>query len=202
MKAWGWVAVATILGLPAYADSLGEVAKREQERREKKKQQEGTPAGTRVIRDEDLAAASGKGAKGTFNPGSGFASARATPSASPSSPPGGGGSVTQVDALRAGARQHLESSYQRISETARSLMQAVQQYQSQSCGDMPTARCQALLVGIGKLAILVGVSMEDAEEAARHGWLNPGEVRAMRQRYGMDDALWDKLVAIVHRYRR
>ena len=44
--------------------------------------------------------------------------------------------------------------------------------------------------------------MENAEEAARQGWLNPGDVRAVRQRYGMDDALWDKLVRYVHQYRR
>lgn len=202
MKAWGWMAVVSILSLPAYADSLGDVAKREQERREKKKQQQSPPAGTRVIRDEDLTAAPGKDAKGTFNPGSGFASGRTTPSPSPSSPPNGGGPVTQVDALRAGARQRLESSYARISGTAQSLAQAVLQYQAQKCEDMPTTRCHGLLIAVGKLAMSVGASMEDAEEAARLGWLNPGEVRAVRQRYGMDDAMWDRLVGLVHKYRR
>jgi len=44
--------------------------------------------------------------------------------------------------------------------------------------------------------------MEEAEEAARQGWLNPGEVRAVRQRYGMDDSFWDQLVSMVRQYRR
>ena len=201
MSIWGWMAVVSILSGPAYADSLGEVAKHEQERREKKKQQQGTPAETRVIRDEDLAAAPAKDSKGTFNPGSGFASARATPPASPSSPPPSSGSITQVDVLRAGARQRLESTYASIRERAQSLAQAVQQYQNQNCKHMPTAECQVLLIVIGKLAMAVGAGMEDAEEAARQGWLNPGEVRAMRQRYGMDDAMWDKLVGLVQKYR-
>jgi hypothetical protein len=204
MKAWGWSAVVLMLGTMAQADSLGELATRERERREKQKQQQGTSVETRVIRDEDLAAAAGKDAKGTFNPGSGFASGRptASPSPSPSSPPGSTGSVTEVDATRSAARQRLETSYQRISEMAQSLMQAVQHYQSQRCEDMPRSDCQGLLIVIGRLAISIGITMDDAEEAARQGWLNPGEVRAMRQRYGMDDANWDKLVRLVHTYRR
>lgn len=204
MKAWGWSAVVLMVGSMAQADSLGELAKRERERREKQKQQQGTSVETRVIRDEDLAAAAGRDSKGTFNPGSGFASGRptASPSPSPSSSPGSTGSVTQIDATRAAARERLETSYQKISEMAQSLLQEVQRYQAQKCEDMPRRDCQGLLIVIGKLAISIGITMDDAEEAARQGWLNPGEVRAMRQRYGMDDAMWDKLVSLVHTYRR
>ena len=204
MKAWGWSAVVLMVGSMAQADSLGELAKRERERREKQKEQQGTSVETRVIRDEDLAAAAGRDSKGTFNPGSGFASGwpTASPSPSPSSSPGSTGSVTQIDATRAAARERLETSYQKISEMAQSLLQEVQRYQAQKCEDMPRRDCQGLLIVIGKLAISIGITMDDAEEAARQGWLNPGEVRAMRQRYGMDDAMWDKLVSLVHTYRR
>jgi len=210
MKAWAWVAVLSILGSLAYAESLGDVAKRERERREKKKQQ-GTEAESKVIHDDDLAAASGKDSKGTFNPGTGFAagpgsagasgssksSTSLPPSTSPESVTGG---ITEVDVRRSGARQRLESSYATIAETASSLIQAAREYVR--CGEIPTPRCLSLATTVESLAMSVGASMEDAEEAARQGWLNPGEVRAVRQRYGMDDSRWDELVRVVHQYRR
>lgn len=198
MRAWGWMAVVSILSGPAYADSLGDVAKREQERREKKKQQQGTPAETRVIREEELAAAPGKDAKGTFNPGSGFASAPARPSPSPSA--GVGVAVSAVDAIRAGARERLESTYATIAGSAQSLLEAVGEYQR--CVNPAIPRCRSLGITIATLSIRVATSMEEAEDAARQGWLAPGEVRAMRQRYGMDDAAWDSLVRLVQQYLR
>ena len=79
-------------------------------------------------------------------------------------------------------------------------MQAVREYAG--CGEIPSGRCLSLATTIERLAISVGASMEDAEEAARQGWLNPCEVRAVRQRYGMDDSFWDGLVSVVHQYRR
>ena len=85
---------------------------------------------------------------------------------------------------------------------AQSLLQAVQRYQNHRCEDLPTSDCEGMLIVVGKLAISIGIAMDDAEEAARQGWLNPGEVRAMRQRYGMDDSMWDQLVGLVHKYRR
>jgi hypothetical protein len=106
MKVLGWIPILLLLGAAAGAESLGDVAKRERERPEKKKQ-EGADA--KVVHEEELAAPSSRDAKGT---------------------------------------------------------------------------------------------MEDAEEAARQGWLSPGDVRAMRQRYGMDDSFWDKLADVVHRFRR
>jgi hypothetical protein len=48
----------------------------------------------------------------------------------------------------------------------------------------------------------IAASMEDAEDAARQGWLVPGDVRAMRERYGMSSSFWDELVRLVHQHRR
>ncbi|PYQ05352.1 MAG: hypothetical protein DMF83_15615 [Acidobacteria bacterium] len=208
MNAWACVAVLSILGSLAYAESLGDVAKRERERREKKKQQ-GTE--TKVIHDEDLAAAPGKDSKGTFNPGTGFATGQGSAGASASakssaallpstSSSSGSGDITEVDFRRAGARQRLESSYATIAETAWSLVEAFREYAG--CGEIPSRRCLSLATTVESLAMSVGASMEDAEEAARQGWLDPGEVRAVRHRYGMDDSFWDKLVSVVHQYRR
>src|SRR4029453_9640365 len=84
MKAWGWVALIPILGTLASAESLGDAAKRERERREKAKLA-GTP--TKVIHEEDLVTGPGKGAKGTFNPRPG-AAARGGDAGSSASPKG------------------------------------------------------------------------------------------------------------------
>jgi len=132
MKAWAWLAAVSILGSIAHAESLGEVAKRERERREKNKRQ-GTE--TKVINDDDLTAGRDKDSKGTFNPGAGLATGRggagtsgpskgSTPP-SPSASPAGGDAVTEVDVRRAGARQRLESSYEKIAGEAWSLAEAV-----------------------------------------------------------------------------
>ena len=202
MKAWAWVAALSMLGSLAHADSLGEAAKRERERREKVKQQQGTSTAARVIRDEDLRAAPAGDAKGTFSSGAGVAAGRAGVSV-PESPAAGTGGPSEVDTIRAGARQRLESSYAEIAANAGSFLQAVEDYlRCNASQAAPNARCAAQAVRVTTLAVSVAVGMEHAEDAARQGWLNPGEVRAVRQRYGMDDAAWDRLVSYVNQYRR
>jgi hypothetical protein len=200
MKAWAWMAIVPIVGSLAHADSLGDAAKRERERREKKKATQ-----TKVIGEEELVAGPGKEAKGTFSPTAGSASggtkAVVTPP-SPSSKREGGERPTEVDIRRAAARERLDASYETIRETAWSLMEALHQYGKCSEPMIPPRDCQALLVRVGKLALSVSAHMEDAEDAARQGWLTPGDVRDARQRHGMDDSFWDRLVRAVHQYRR
>ncbi len=210
MKAWTALAMIPFLGSLAEADSLGAAAKRERERREKK-----GPAPVKVIGDEELAAGTGPGAKGTSNPSAGSPSAG---SASAPAPRGGarggrsdvagpaGATVTEVDSRRAAARQRLDAAYARISAVAGQLVEAVERYRR--CqglpvdSNSPTSSCGPQLEDIGMMAIAVGAGMSDAEEAARQGWLSPGEVRDARQRYGMEDTYWDKLVSLVAQYRR
>jgi hypothetical protein len=199
MKASVWLVVVPIMGSMAQAESLGDAAKRERERREKK----GGVVKAPVIREEELVAGPGKAAKGTFNPAAGPVGGRANKDLKqPSSPSESDGPLTEVDNRRAAARGRLEASYETIRETAGSLMHAVSQY-GPCEGVIPVSTsCDARLRHIWKLAMSVGLSMEDAEEAARQGWLAPGDVRDARQRYGMDDAFWDELVRLVHQYRR
>lgn len=200
MKVWVWFAMVPILGSLAHAESLADAAKRERERREKKKATE-----TKVIGEEELVAGPGGKAKGTYTPATGSASegpkAVVTPP-SPSSKGEVGERPTEVDNRRKAARERLDASYETIRETAWSLMQAVHQYGQCNEPAIPPRDCQALLVRVGKLALSVGASMEDAEDAARQGWLTPGDVRDARQRHGMDDSFWDRLVRAVHQYRR
>ena len=212
MKAWVWVALIPILGTLANAESLGDAAKRERERREKTKQA-GTQ--TKVIHEEDLVTGPGKEAKGTFNPRTGAvgrggdAGASGPPKGSASPPPStsssfgdGSGPVTEVDARRDAARRRLDSSYADIAGMAWSFIQAVREYET--CVNMQlnlTQHCRALANRIETSARAIAASMEEAEDAARQGWLPPGEVRDMRRRYRMDDSFWDELVALVRQPR-
>jgi hypothetical protein len=200
MKAGVWVALIPILGTLANAESLGDAAKRERERREKTKHA-GTQ--TKVIHEEDLVTGPGKEAKGTFNPrtgavvGGGDAGAGGPPKGSDAKDP-----LTEVDARRDAARRRLESSYADIAGMAWSFIQAVREYQV--CVNMQlslTQHCRALATRIETSARAIAASMEEAEDAARQGWLPPGEVRDMRRRYRMDDSFWDELVALVRQAR-
>ena len=215
MRACAWLVTIPFLASVAEADSLGAAAKREQERREKSGK-----APVKVIGDEDLAAGPGATSKGTYNaapgsPASGAASApasrtgtgpRGQAAARPAGAAPAGSPVSEVDSKRVAARQRLDAAYSRISSIADNLIAAAQQYRR--CQGLPvdsTAtvnNCGPMLEDIGMMAIAVGVGMADAEEAARQGWLSPGEVRAARQKYGMEDAYWDKLVSLVAQYRR
>lgn len=148
----------------------------------------------------------GKDSKGTFNPGTGSVSTGG--SAGASAPPGVAAALpplTEVDATRATARRRLEESYENIAATAWSFVEAVREFRGcaeKHPGDLLTARCASLPNIMGKLAMSIAASMEDAEDAARQGWLVPGDVRAMRERYGMSSSFWDELVRLVHQHRR
>ena len=211
MRIWSLVAILALVGSLAHAQSLGEVAKREHERREKNKK--GAQTETKVIHDEDLAAAPGKDAKGTFNPASGFTRgaggagtgrpasppvpAAPSPSASPS---GSGDRVSEVDSLRAGARQRLESSYERIAANAFSFMESVQVFLD--CTRAVYRQCSVQAARVNVLALSIANDMEQADDAARQGWLTPGEVRDARVQHGMQDSYWDSLVRAVRQYSR
>jgi hypothetical protein len=207
MKAWGCVAIFAIFATQGHADSLGEAAKREQERREKTKH-EGTAAPPKVIHEEELVAGSGKDSKGTFNQGTGGGSGggggskAASPGASPSPSPSGPGDNTEVDQLRLAGRRRLESSYEAISGMASNFVGAVHEYLGSGCAaGAGTDRCIYLYQTIGTLGVSIATEMEQAEEGARTGWLNPGEVRAMREKYRMSSSYWDELVRLVNEYR-
>ena len=46
----------------------------------------------------------------------------------------------------------------------------------------------------------VGNQIEYTQELARTSWLPPGEVRGLREKYGIDNVIFDKIVRIVNRY--
>jgi hypothetical protein len=202
MKAWAWMVVVPLVGTLAHAESLGDVAKRERERREKK----GEAAQAKVIREDDLVArVGGAGSGGTFSGAVGSTAGRTNAGTTkPSSAPAENktGPITEVEAKRLAARERLEASYESIRDTAGLLWQAITQYVPCE-GVIPVSlSCQARFRHVLALAWSIGASMADAEDAARQGWLNPGEVRDARRRHGMNDSSWDDLVREVQKYRR
>jgi len=200
MKVPAGLAMVPILVSLAQAESLGDVAKRERERREKNKATE-----IKVIGEEELAAGRGNKAKGTYSAPTGSASGAPNANIAPPSPSStkdGSGEQSEVDARRAVARERLDATYEAIRDTAWSLMQALGQYRRCSEPVIPPRNCETLLVRVGNLVLSVAASMEDAEDAARQGWLTPGDVRDARRRHGMADSFWDELVRVVHQYRR
>src|SRR5439155_4618967 len=111
---------------------------------------------------EDLAAATSKDSKGTFNPGTGVATGQGSAGASASakssaallpstSSSSGSGDITEVDFRRAGARQRLESSYATIAETAWSLVAAFPEYPG--CGEIPSRPCLSAATTVPPLQI-------------------------------------------------
>jgi hypothetical protein len=59
-----------------------------------------------------------------------------------------------------------------------------------------------MLEQLWELAIVVADGIEEAEDAARTSWVQPGRVREMRQAYGLDDSIWEEISRIVRQYRR
>jgi hypothetical protein len=204
MKAWASVAMVLILGPLAHAESLGNVAKRERERREKKRDGVQAP----VIGEQELVAGPGPGkaSKGTFNPAAGTTGGRTKPAVAPpatTSTASPGVLRSDVDVKRAAARDRLEEAYDKIRDVAAVLLQAISDYEQCSVQVIPASKsCEAQLIHIGNLAMAVAAGMEDAEDAARQGWLTPGDVRDARRSHGMADSFWDALVRAVRKYLR
>jgi hypothetical protein len=203
------LAVLAVAGRLASEESLGDAAKRERERREKGKGSE-----SRVIQEQDLHAPSPKDSKGTFSGGSPAAdptSAAVDPrpvvpsstgvipwgvSATPTPPPAGGN--PEVDATQAAARARLRRSYQKVAAYAKALGQAVRDFE-----DCPTIneQCHRRLVKAQGLAQSVSAEIAEADEAARQGWLPPGDLRAAREEQGLHDAAWEQLLGWVQQYK-
>jgi hypothetical protein len=218
MKFLTIVGLLLVTGSTLHAASLGEAAKRERERREKNK---AAGVEVKVISTEDLAAPSS--GKGTYNDGTsgGSSSPSSTsssssfsdrggslsaPSDSPSSgalvPPGSSSSSSSdSDPKRDAARRRLAASYQRIAQAAAMFLQYAEAYHGCPIEAAPGTRCYALRVNAASWAIKVAKEMDQAEDDARRGSLPAGEVRRIREAYGLDDPYWDKLVRYMQQHR-
>lgn len=218
MKSVAWAVLFVVVTSWAGAESLADAARRERERREKNKT-EGVEA--KVVDSDELARTQTKKGKGTVNygtagDGSGpgptsvytgsSSSSSSMPSSASKSPEsssskGYDSANPELEGKRRQAHADLEAYYQQISSVADKLVTDVDQY-LKGCAKTASEHCSRLSDEIGHNAVYVANAMEKAEEAARVGWLQPGDVTAMRTKYGMDDGSWDRLVRIVQKYRR
>ena len=95
----------------------------------------------------------------------------------------------------------LEAKYRTIAQNARGLVEAVRTYEL-SCGeDVVDQRCQGKLSTIGRLAIVIGAALDEADDIQRTSWLEPGVVRDLRERHGLDDGVWDEIERLTRQYR-
>lgn len=111
--------------------------------------------------------------------------------------------MSDVDAARAEGRQKLEAAIHRVASLGVEMVRYAQHYDLH-CRNTVAADpvCAQVLARIGALAVAVGAGLDAAEDAARTSWLPPGEVRAMRERYGLDAAVWDEIVRVTRQFRR
>jgi hypothetical protein len=192
-----------------HAQSLGEAARREQERRLKNKD---ARVEVKTLNNESLKTVPRK--EGTPDREAGGTASSAAPADAPGTTPAAAAAPersapTEVDGRREAARPRLESAYERISALRDRTERLVAQYQgvcetnvlAASHPDSPSP-CTRLFLEIGLMGLAIGAAMEDADEIARTGWLLPGDVRAVRERHGMDRSAWDRLAALARKYRR
>jgi hypothetical protein len=95
----------------------------------------------------------------------------------------------------------LEAQIRSLAGNAKRLVRNAQFYQ-EACSGQDTATCQDSLRQIVALALLVGRQLSDAEDLARKSWLPAGDVRELREKYGLDDGVWDMAARLANRYAR
>ncbi len=110
-------------------------------------------------------------------------------------------SSSSLDSKRDAGRRQLEARIQSLAVNAKRLVSDAQSYQA-ACSGRDTATCQDSLRKIVALALVVGKQLSDAEDLARKSWLPAGEVRELREKYGLDHGVWDQAARLANRYAR
>jgi hypothetical protein len=110
--------------------------------------------------------------------------------------------VSEADLARQAGLQRLGQEFAALRGNAASLVNMVARYEGAACAGRVDEGCERLLAQIGAIALAVGAAIERTEEIARTSWLDPGVVRDMRTRAGLDDAVWDEIERATREYRR
>jgi hypothetical protein len=112
------------------------------------------------------------------------------------------GETSELDKKRALGRTLLEMQMDAIASTARQMVPLAEQYES-SCGrGKESDECERLLDELATLALRAGSALDQAEDISRKYWLEPGDVRALRERRGLSASVWDKLARLASQFRR
>lgn len=177
----------------AWAQGLGDAARKEQERRGRNKDK-GVEA--RSFSDADLSGVGGT-ASGT-QPAVSGANDAARPEAEASAPSRG----SSVDSTRAAGRRQLDSLYGRIAGQAGALVAQAREFVAAECDRGQGDECNARAAALERLACAVGQNLEAADDLGRRAWLSPGEVRELRDRHGLEDDIWYQISRLSNQYCR
>jgi len=113
--------------------------------------------------------------------------------------------ASEVDRQRADGEQRLEQSMAQLENEARTLLDGARRYRYSGCSEAGAYGVGAAIVctrsrqQLGELFVAIGRGLEAAEEDARRSWVDPGTVRDVRSKHGLDAPAWDKLADLVAR---
>jgi len=188
--------VALAVGL-ASAQGLGDAARKEQERRQKN-HEKGVAA--RAFSDTDLRA--GGAASSTEETTSSSADVSEPHARREGDRPSTSSGSGPVDGARAAGRRRLDALYGQIASQANALVAEARGYTASGCDKGTGAECQTRAASLGRLACAVGQNLEAADDLGRQAWLQPGEVRELRDRHGLEDDLWYEISRLSNTYCR
>jgi len=112
---------------------------------------------------------------------------------------------SEVDRKRADGEQRLEQSMLRLENEVLSLTEGVRRYQYSGCSEAgaygvgASIVCSRARLQLGELVVAIGRGLEAAEDDARRSWVDPGTVRDVRSKHGLDAPAWDRVAELVAR---
>lgn len=110
--------------------------------------------------------------------------------------------LSETDARRLVGLVALEQQYAAIASQAHRFVTLVKRFNATCAVGATREDCGSLHSAIQDAAVRVGAGIEQSEEICRKSWLEPGVVRELRERYGLDDSAWDELVSLAREYNR
>lgn len=123
--------------------------------------------------------------------------------ASGSDPADAGADPSSVEAIRKRGEAALDQALRTLAGKAAQLVARVRFHKANCAGGGATfvggRDCQELLGEMEQLAMEVGAGLEATEDEARSSLVEPGTVRDVRKKYGLDAQAWDDLAEAVHK---
>lgn len=199
-----------------FGQSLGEIAKKEKERRKKNEGE------ARVIDDKALAEAGAarrqeEGSEESGEPeseatapgtlkrlltGSGDTarSAKSSPGESPEPSSPASRADAERDVQKQAAIARLESMLSSMRGAASDLVSAAQRYQQNCTGSNSNNVCEDEIRQVARRAIVVGKMLDEVNNLARKSGITPGKLRELREKHGLGNQIWDAALRFAARY--
>jgi len=210
------------LGTFGFGQSLGEIAKKEKERREKnegearviddealaeagyaRRQEEGSEPSREPEADETSSPATSS-LKALLSGGTNRAAESSDPAPPRDTSPEAPSPANRADAERDIQKQmgiaKLESLLSSMRGPALGLVNAVMRYQQNCTGSNSNSVCADEINQLARQAIIVGKMLNEAHNLARRSGVTPGELRALREKHGLDHQVWDAAIRFAAKY--